>query len=257
MDVRTDTAARRRDRELLAAYCDRPSPALLAQLVERYQPLSRSLANRYRGGNEPYDDLVQVADLGLVKAIQGYDPSRGTSFTSYAVPTILGELRRHFRDRVWNLRLPRALQESTIKVESAVAGLTEQLGRAPRISEVATQTGLEVEAVVESLVARDARWTVSMDAPLSTEEGAASRVELMGAEEPGYDKVEADFAAANAPLESTEREMLRLRFDEGLSQADVGSRMGVSQMQVSRVSRRGLRKLLTAVQGGDEGAVAA
>jgi len=249
--------SRRRDLELLTAYAAEPTPARLEQLVERYRPLSRSLASRYRGGNEPFEDLVQVADMGLVKAIKGFDPERPNSFTSYAVPTILGELRRHFRDRVWNLRLPRALQESTMTVDAAVDRLTERLGRVPKVTEVAAETGLEADAVVESLVARDARWTKSMEAPVSTDDGAATRGELIGTVEPGYDKVEADYACATAQLKSNEREMLRLRFNEGMSQSDIGDRMGVSQMQVSRVSRRGLHKLLTAVQGDEASPIAA
>lgn len=249
MNSATETTARRHDREMLVAYAKNPTPGGLERLVERYQPLSRSLASRYRGGSEPYDDLVQVADMGLVKAIQGFDPERETSFTSYAVPTILGELRRHFRDRVWNLRLPRALQESTMTVEGATSRLTERLGRSPKVEEVADESGLEVEVVAESIVARDARWTQSMDAPVTTDDGAASRGELLGHNDPGYDTVEANLACSAAELEDRERQMLRMRFGQDMTQAEIGARLGVSQMQVSRVSRRGLRKLLAAVQG--------
>ena len=158
-------AARRADARLLAEYASRPSARLLEQLVERYLPLSRSLARRYRGGDEPFEDLIQVADLGLVKAIQGFDPDRGVPFTAYAVPTILGELRRHFRDRVWNLRLPRGLQESAAKAEAAVDRMTEELSRSPTVAEIAERTGLDADQVHEALAAREARYTVSLDAP--------------------------------------------------------------------------------------------
>src|SRR3954453_13578014 len=135
------------DHRLLTAYASDPSPANLEALVVRYRPLARSLAHRYIIGSEPFEDLVQVADLGLVKAIQGYDPRRGKPFAAYAVPTILGELRRHFRDRVWNLRLPRALQETTMIVDKAVDALTESLGRSPTVAEVAEHSGLDPEEV--------------------------------------------------------------------------------------------------------------
>jgi RNA polymerase sigma-B factor len=244
-------ASRLADDRLLATYRDDPGAANLETLVERYRPLARSLAHRYLGGSEPFEDLLQVADLGLVKAIQGYDPDRNTSFSAYAVPTILGELRRHFRDRVWNLRLPRALQESTLAIDVALGGLTEELGREPTVAELAERTGLTEEIVSESLIAREVRWTMSIDAPLRADDDAgATRVELISREELGYDRVEADYACSTAILDAREREILELRFDTGLTQAEIGSRLGISQMQVSRVSRRALVKLLTAVQGG-------
>jgi RNA polymerase sigma-B factor len=215
---------RDQDARLLAAYAVERRPSQLKELVERYRPLSQSLANRYRGGREPFDDLAQVADLGLVKAIQGFQPEREIPFSAYAVPTILGELRRHFRDRVWNLRLPRPLQESTMVVDAATERLTERLGRSPRVSELAEETDLSIEVIDETLVARDVRWTASMEAPVRSEgESADALADLVG----------------------------RLRFGAGLTQAEVGTRMGVSQMQVSRLSRSGLRKLLAAVQGRD------
>jgi RNA polymerase sigma-B factor len=241
---------RRIDEQLLARYAREREPRQLAELVERYQPLSRSLANRYRAAREPFEDLAQVADLGLVKAIQGYDPEREVTFTAYAVPTILGELRRHFRDRVWNVRLPRALQESTATVESALDGLTEELGRAPSTGELAAATGLSDEETAEALVARLARWTASFEAPAGGEEDdPISPADLIGAEDPGYDSVEADFACSTAELDERERTAVYLRFALGMKQVDVGRQLGCSQMQVSRISRNGLNKLLAAVKG--------
>jgi RNA polymerase sigma-B factor len=248
-----DEVSRERDARLLIAYAEDPSRSRLEQLVERYQPLARSLAQRYRASREPFEDLVQVADLGLVKAIKGFDPDRNTSFTAYAVPTILGELRRHFRDRVWNLRLPRGLQESSMKVEGSIDRLTGRLGRSPTVAELAEETELSIERINETLVARDVRWTSSMEAPGRTDDGESgiAPADSIGGIDPGYDRVEANVALTSAALDERERTMVELRFEDGLTQAEIGSRLGVSQMQVSRVSRRGLNKLLTAVRGDE------
>ncbi len=244
-------AAQREDSRLLAEYASRPSARLLDQLVERYLPLSRSLARRYRGGNEPFEDLIQVADLGLVKAIQGFDPDRGLPFTAYAVPTILGELRRHFRDRVWNLRLPRGLQESTAKVGAAVDEMTEELSRSPTVAEIAGHTGLDAAHVHEALAAEEARYTVSLDAPSGGDEEGASIKDTLGSRERGYDLVEASFASASAGLEERELEVLMQRFVKGKTQREIADERGVSQMQISRTSRKALKKLLEAVSGDE------
>jgi RNA polymerase sigma-B factor len=244
-----ETARRhRRDQQLLRAYAADPGPQRLADLVDRYQPLALSLAGRYRGRIESFDDLSQVANLGLVKAIKGFDPDRQLPFTAYAVPTILGEIRRHFRDQVWNLRLPRSLQEKTLKVEAALDGLSERLGRSPTVNELAAEAGLAPEEVNETLVARDARWTTSFDAPISEEdEGAVA--DYTGCIDPGFDQVEANEACARTALDQDERAAIEMRFGAGMTQAEIGKRLGCSQMQVSRISRRGLAKLLAAVQG--------
>ena len=248
---------RRVDERLLNDYARDRHPAQLARLVERYQPLARSLANRYRNSQEPMEDLLQVADLGLIKALQGYDPDRSNGFLAYAVPTILGELKRHFRDRVWNLRLPRALQESTLKVESATDRLTERLGNSPDVADLAVATGLSSEEVEEALVARVERWTSSFDAPIGEEGDGVAVAERVGALEPGYDRVESDLACSTATLTESEEVTVRLRFGVGMTQADIGDQLGCSQMQVSRISRAGLSKLLAAVRGDEATSVAA
>lgn len=245
-------ASRRREARLLDDYARERKPSQLAELTVRFQPLARALASRYRGGHEPFEDLLQVAHLGLVKALKGYDPERPTTFTAYAVPTILGELRRHFRDRVWNLRLPRGLQESSARIDAATETLTEKLGRVPTIRDLASETGLTEEEVGEALVAREVRWTSSFDAPLVAEDEAVAPAESLGCEDPGFDRVEAQVACSSARLEQRERTAIELRFGSGMTQADVGREMGVSQMQVSRLSRSGLAKLLGAVRGQDE-----
>jgi RNA polymerase sigma-B factor len=247
------TASRPSDDRLLAAYAESPTPSSLEALVERYRPLAHALANRYRRRSEPLDDLLQVADLGLIKAIRGFDPTRQTGFAVYAVPTILGELRRHFRDKVWNLRLPRGLQESSITVEQAIEHLSGELGRSPTVRELAGETGYSIEDINETLIARDARWAESMDAPVRYDgESPTTLVDTLGVIDSGYDRVEADYAASTVELDEREWEVLRMRFQDEMSQREIGEKLGVSQMQVSRVSRRALAKLLAAVEGEQE-----
>jgi RNA polymerase sigma-B factor len=235
---------------LLRRYASERSPEIREELARRYMPLARSLALRYRRQTEPLDDLVGVANLGLVKAIDGFDPDRRTPFAAYAVPTILGELRRHFRDHVWSVRLPRSLGELTMKVDEAGAALTERLGRFPTVAEIAAELDLSIEDVLDALEGAHARRTTSLDAPRSADEPDATPiVESLGADEPGFERAEAGLAAASAGLDQTEWEVVRLRFVEQLTQREIGERLGVSQMQISRVSRAALWKLLAAVRG--------
>jgi RNA polymerase sigma-B factor len=234
---------------LLRRYAETRSDVVRDELVRRFMGLTRSLALRYRRRTEPLDDLVQVANLGLIKAIDGYDPDRGRSFAAYAVPTILGELRRHFRDHVWNIRLPRGLQELTMKVDEATSELTEELGRFPTTAQIGDRLGISTEEVLEALEAAHDRRTMSLDAPRIAEEEATPTVETIGRVERGYERVEADLASVDAGLDDREWRVLRLRFVEELTQQEIGRRLGVSQMQVSRVSRRALWKLLAAVRG--------
>ena len=236
--------------ELLRRYAETRDPVLKEELVRRFLPLARSLALRYRGASEPLDDLVQVASLGLVKALDGFDLDRGRSFIAYAAPTILGELRRHFRDRVWEVRLPRGLQERTMSVAEIADKLSDELGRTPTVAQIAERLGLDPDEVSEALQADEARRTLSLDLPRARDERESTPlVETVGRTEPGYDTVEAQLAAEEADLDDRERRVLWLRFEHGLSQHEIGRRLGVSQMQVSRIMRRALRKLLGAVQG--------
>ena len=235
------------DSELLRRYAQTGDPVLREELVHRFMPLARSLALRYRGSTEDIEDLIQVASLGLVKALDGFDLERGKSFMAYAAPTILGELRRHFRDRVWEVRLPRGLQERTMAVSEAAGELSDELGASPTVSQIAARLGWKEDDVSEALQADEARRTLSLDVPRSRQE-SSPMVETLGDTEPGYDAVEAQLAAAEAPLEERERLVLKLRFEQDLNQYEIGHRIGVSQMQVSRILRRALRKLLAAVQ---------
>lgn len=236
--------------ELLRRYARTRDPELKAELAERFLPLARSLALRYRGASEQLEDLVQVANLGLVKALDGFDECRGSSFVAYAAPTILGELRRHFRDRVWAVRLPRGLQERAMAVAEAAQVLGDERGRTPTVADIASHMNLSEEEVSEVLQADEARRTLSLDAPKGwADQDPTPLVETMGGQELGYDAVESQMAAAEAPLDDRERLVLQLRFEEDLNQYEIGRRLGISQMQVSRIMRKALRKLLDAVQG--------
>jgi RNA polymerase sigma-B factor len=236
--------------QLLESYVQTRDPALKEELVHRFMPLARSLALRYRGASEQLEDLIQVASLGLVKSLDGFKLDRGQSFIAYAAPTILGELRRHFRDRVWEVRLPRGLQERTMAVNEAASQLSDELGSTPTVSQIAGRLELDEEEVSEALQADEARRTLSLDIPRSRQDReSVPMVESVGRAEPGYDAVEARLAAEEAPLDERERRVLTLRFESDLNQHEIGRRLGVSQMQVSRIMRRALRKLLVAVQG--------
>jgi RNA polymerase sigma-B factor len=241
---------RRQEHDLLRRYARDRSPALKEELAERLLPLARSLAARYEPRTETHDDLFQVASVGLMKAIDGFDPSRGKEFTAFAVPTILGELRRHFRDHVWNLRLPRSLQERVMKLNATVPALSQKLGRTPTVEEISRRMGLTAEEVLEAMEADQARETRSADAPqMSVDETAPPLVETLGTTDPGYVRAESQIACRDCGLCERDLEILRLRFDEGMTQYEIGRRLGVSQMQISRISRRALWKLLNGVRG--------
>ncbi len=232
---------------MLRRYARTRDPAVKEEIVRRFLPFARSLALRYRGGTEQVEDLVQVANLGLVQAIERFDPDRGAGFKSFAAPTILGELKRHFRDRVWNLRLPRGLQERILKLDGAATELTAELERPPTVRELASELGVDEAEVLEAFEAVQTRRTLSFDQPVTvvgtTEEGTVG--EQVGTEDPHYESVE-DRAAVEAGLPGlTEREVLalRLRFVEDLTQSEIAERIGCSQVHVSRILRAALRRL--------------
>ena len=218
-------------------------------LVERYLPLARHVAARYRGGSEPMEDLEQVASLALVKAIDRFDPARGASFSSYAVPTIAGELRRHFRDYTWALRVPRDLQELAVKVGKAESALQLELGRVPTAAEVADRLDCSVEQLLEARDANGANRMTSIDAPVSSDDDeGASLADRLGAEDEGLAGVERALTVDSAleALDDRAREILRLRFQEELTQSAIGERVGLSQMHVSRLIRQALETLRAA-----------
>jgi RNA polymerase sigma-B factor len=234
------------DRRLLVRYHREGDAAAREQLVERFLPLARQLARRYQRGGEQLDDLVQVASLGLLKAIDRFDPERETAFSSFAVPTILGELKRHFRDKGWAVRVPRDLQELAVKVDRVADDMARELGRAPTPTEIAERTGATLEQVLEAREASAAYRAVSLDRPRTDdEEGGDSYAEAVGAEDPGFRLAEASATVERLMrvLSEREREVLRLRFQEDLTQSEIGARIGVSQMHVSRLIRQSIARL--------------
>ena len=236
------------DRELFARCRERGDTRAREQLAERYLPLARRLARRYQRSEEPFEDLAQVAALGLLKAIDRFDTARDVAFSSYAVPTILGELRRHFRDRTWSVRVPRDLQELALRVDRVVAQLSVEEGRAPTVAEIATAVDCSEEQVLEALQAAGAYRAGSLDAPRGGndgEEAGESLADSLGDEEAGFERAEerAALAPLLARVSQRERVVLALRFGEDLTQAEIGERIGVSQMQVSRLIRHALIRL--------------
>jgi RNA polymerase sigma-B factor len=217
------------------------------ELIERFLPLARKLARRYTPSSEPYEDLVQVASLGLVKAVERFDADRGFAFTSFAVPTIVGELKRYFRDSGWALHVDRGAQERARKVTDAQRKLTTAVGRPPTVAELAQYLELSEEEVLDGLQTAEAYDAISLDAPLQggDEEGAVSRLESMGNDDGRLELVDdqATIFAAAKHLPQRERQILFLRFGEDLTQSEIADRVGVSQMQVSRLLRKSLQRL--------------
>ena len=240
----------REDRELFVRYHVDGDVRAREQLVDRFLPLARQLARRYQRAGEPLDDLMQVASMGLIKAIDRFDPEREIAFSSYAVPTILGEIKRHFRDRTWAVRVPRDLQELTLRVDKAVGELSEVLHRQPSVAEIGEAVGGDEEQVLEALQAGGAYRAVSFDAPrgASGEDDLATLADSVGIDEDGFDRAEERATLANllTTVTQRERDVLRMRFEEDMTQAEIGAVIGVSQMQVSRVIRQALSRLRAA-----------
>jgi RNA polymerase sigma-B factor len=239
------------ERELLERYHHEGDLAAREELVERFLPLARELALRYTYTDEPFDDLLQVASLGLLKAIDRFEPGRGSKFTSYAAPTILGELKRHFRDKGWALHVPRDLQERAIAVGREREALAKRLGRTPTVKELASSLTLSAEQVLEAAEAAASYEATSLDAPISQADAeAAPLVDLIGGEDSAYRLIERrhEIATTWRDLPAIEQDVLRLRFVEDLTQREIGERVGYSQMHVSRLLRRALGRLGTASQ---------
>jgi RNA polymerase sigma-B factor len=234
----------RTDRRLFARL-HAGDPRAREELIERFLPLARSIARRYEHSAEPLDDLLQIASLGLIKAIDRFDPTKGCAFSSYAVPTIGGELKRHFRDRTWNVRPPRELQELTLRVERATSELTQELDRAPTVAELSAATGSSDERILEAMQARRSRGAVSLQATTGPADDPAALQDRLGFDDDGFDRAEerADIAGLLSLLPARSRLVLRLRFDRDLTQAEIGQLLGISQMQVSRIIRAAVEQL--------------
>jgi RNA polymerase sigma-B factor len=231
------------EQELFRLYRRDRDTAVRNQLVERFIPLARHLARRYPGGNER-EDLVQVALLALVKAVDRFDPDRGIAFASFATPTILGEIKRYFRDFGWSVRLPRALQDLAVRVERVSGELTGRLGRAPTPGELAEALGVDVEQVLEALATETAHRPIALDRP-ARDGGDDPPPTLAAADEPGFASVE-DAAAVDSLLDllpERERLIVKLRFRGDLLQREIAELLGISQMQVSRLLARSIATL--------------
>ena len=237
-----DTAA---DLRLLRRYAVTRDPRDREQLIHRYLPLARYAAGHYARASEPFDDLLQVASLGLLKAVDRFDPNNGATFSSYALPTMLGELRRHFRDRGWAVRPPRTLQEHALLVERTTTELSRDLGHAPTVGELAAATSLTLEEVLEARQASAAHAATSLSAPAGGDEDGSELGDLIGVDDPEFARADdrATVAMLVRSLTHREREILRLRLEEDLTQSEIGTRVGLSQMHVSRLLREILEKL--------------
>jgi RNA polymerase sigma-B factor len=239
----------RSDRRLFLRFVDARDPVDRDTIVERFLPLARQLAARYQRPEEPFDDVYQVACFGLVKAVDRFDIERGVAFSSYAVPTIMGEIKRHFRDRTWAVRVPRDLQELALRVDRVVAELTRELGRAPSVDELANAIDAEPEEILEAMQASSAYRATSLETPRAggDNEPGDTLGDSVGLVDDGFNRAEqrAVLHALMRSLTPREREVVRLRFEEDLTQAAIGERIGVSQMQVSRVLRQAIARLRT------------
>jgi RNA polymerase sigma-B factor len=223
-------------------------PESREERIEEYMPLVRSLARRFVGRGEQLEDLVQVGSIGLIKAVDRFDPDRGVELASYAVPTIIGEIRRHFRDRVWPVSVPRQLKEHSHRVSVALDELTSALGRSPTIAELAVAAELDEEQVLEALEVGRAYSTRSLSAPKEGDDETipeADRLEALGSEDHAYEVAEdrAVLAAGLHALDERERRIIHLRFFEGLTQSQIALEVGLSQMHVSRLIRKALETL--------------
>jgi RNA polymerase sigma-B factor len=219
-------------------------PSVRDELIRRHYPLAEYLARRFRGRGEPLEDLTQVASIGLIKAIDRFDPDRDVKFSTYATATIVGEIKRHFRDKGWALRVPRRLQEIAMQVGRALADLAQELGRSPTVPEIAERTGLTEEEVLEGMEASHAYSAVSLDAPVGEDDEPAG-LRTLGAEDESIELLEgwASVAPALKALPARERRILYLRFFRGLTQTQIAQDLGISQMHVSRLLARALASL--------------
>jgi RNA polymerase sigma-B factor len=234
------------DKLLLRRYHEQGDLQAREQLIEQYMSLVRSLARRYAYRGEQFDDLVQIGAIGLIKAIDRFDVNRGVELTTYATPNIIGEIKRHFRDRSWAVRVPRGLQELNVQVSKLIEQLTVELSRSPTIPELAQAAGVEEEAVLEALESGRAHSSLSLSQGTGQEDGdEIDPLESLGKIEHEYEVSEdrAVLAPGFRVLDPRERTILHLRFFEGLTQSQIAQQVGISQMHVSRLIRRALEKI--------------
>jgi RNA polymerase sigma-B factor len=242
-----ESPAEEHRRELLALWLERRDERARDELVREYLGLVRALARRYAGGNEPLEDLMQVGSIGLVKALDRFDPERG-DFAAYAVATIVGELKRHFRDRTWTVAVPRSVKDLSVSVSKQLDRLSNELGRSPTIAELAREVGAEEEDVVEALEATRAQ-TVKPLVTAVEDAGELGPVATFAIEETGFAAVDNRSLLANGlrALDARERQIVELRFAGQLTQSQIASEVGISQMHVSRLLRTALEKMRASI----------
>lgn len=240
------------DRDLLHRYHEQGDRAARQQLIERYMSLVRSLARRYASRGEQLDDLVQIGAIGLIKAIDRFDLERGVELSTYAVPTIVGEIRRHFRDRSWGVHVPRRMKELSLRVSRLVDDLSSQLGRTPTVAEIAAAAEVEEEDVVEALETARAHTPTSLSTPVGAS-GELTLIDLLGQDEAGYEVLERGSVVRTGleGLEERERRIVILRFLHGLTQLEIAAELGISQMHVSRLLRRALAAMHGRLDDGE------
>jgi RNA polymerase sigma-B factor len=244
--MQTRELARRTDEELLDAHYRERDLAARDELVDRFMPFARKLAVRYIHSREPMDDLMQVASIGLLNAIDRFDPEHGKKFTAFAAPTILGELKRHFRDKGWAIHVPRDLQERALAVSRHAERLSTELRRSPTIDELAQALNCTIEQTVEAIDAGENYQLTSLDAPVAQDDGdGCALTETLGSDDDGFELAEDRQTLAShwAELSDLERQVLGLRLTHGLTQRQISRRIGYSQMHVSRLLRRSMLSL--------------
>ncbi len=224
------------------------------ELVRLHLPLVEHFARRFLNRGEPYDDLLQVGTIGLIKAIDRFDLARGVEFSTYATPTIVGEIKRHFRDRGWAIRVPRRLQELRISITSATADLTQELGRSPTVTELAARLEVSDEEVIEGLESSNAYATLSLDAPDSSDDSALSMIDVIGGDDEALEHVEnrETIKPLLESLDPRERHIVTLRFFRGMTQSQIAAEVGISQMHVSRLLTRTLARLRESLIADEE-----
>jgi len=249
----TAPTARASDAELLRRYHERGDVAARQELIERHIEFVRRLAQRYARRGEQLDDLTQVGCVGLIKAIDRYDGGFGASLTTYAAPNILGEIKRHFRDRGWSVRVPREIQELNVKLTKTVDELTTKLGRSPKVEELAQATGSSIEQVLEALESSSAYSAMSLSEGPDPDEEGGGPMETLGEDDEAYEQSEQRMTLATGiqRLPARERAILHLRFFEGLTQSEIADRVGISQMHVSRLIRNSLDKVRDELERGE------
>ena len=232
--------------ELLARYRERPDAVVLEELVKRFEPLARSVARRYQARGEPIEDLGQVAMVGLLKAIERFDPAKGYAFSSYAMPTMLGELKRYFRDSAWAVHVPRGVKERAVELARTTDELSARLGRSPSLTELAQALGASEEQTLEAIEAYHGRHAAPLDAGSDDDDSPLlSPAQTLGAEDERLEQAEylSMIAAGVETLSDTDRLILFLRFGRDMTQSEIAARVGTSQMQVSRLLRAAIEKI--------------